>query len=190
MPLYVESKSDVREANVFSQRLSDYPNGLTVVTAELSQSVLYAGTPLGIANGFAHVVKVAKLTAAAAADTKVYTVAKGHNFKVGDAICLAIGGAAKAITAIATNATDSTSDDITVSATIGTVASAGAAVYQAAAEGASAAFKYAPIALLGESYDVKTNMDVNAVLAGVVIASAAPFIGDAVKSALPNIQFI
>ena len=187
----MENSADEREPIVFSKKIADYPNGLTLATADLSQSVVREGTPIGLdSNGLAHVVKVARLTAAAAIDGTVYTVAKGHNFKVGDAICLAIGGAAKAITAIATNTTDSTSDDITVSASIGTVASAGAAVYQAAAAGDSAALKYTPKALLGESYDVKASMIVNAVIAGTVKADVAPFMGDVVKAALPNINFI
>ena len=80
---------------------------------------------------------------------------QGHNFKVGDVLMLAPGGAAYAITAIATNSGDGSKDDLTVGTTLGVAAKAGDSLYLAAKAGASgAAFKYTPVALVGESYDV------------------------------------
>lgn len=83
-------------------------------------------------NGLYHVVKVAVLTDDATNSATTYTVKKGHNFKVGDVLMLAPGGAAYAITAIATNSGDGSKDDLTVGTTLGVAAKAGDSLYLAA----------------------------------------------------------
>lgn len=192
--LKIDRKKDNRVIRAFTHKLADIPNGITVSAADLTQKVLHEGTPVGKdENGLYHVVKVAVLSAAATNTATAYTVKKGHNFKVGDVVMLATGSKAYTITVIATNADDTTSDDLTVDTTLGTAAKAGDSLYLAAKAGASgAAFKYAPVALVGESYDVDalSNHIVNAVTIGQIRESNIPPIGAEVKAKLTGIQFI
>ena len=154
--LRIDRKKDNRVISAFTHKLADIPNGITVSAADLTQKVLHEGTPVGKdENGLYHVVKVAVLADDATNSATTYTVKRGHNFKVGDVLMLASGKAAYAITAIATNSGDANKDDLTVGTTLGVAAKAGDSLYLAAKAGASgAAFKYAPVALVGESYDV------------------------------------
>lgn len=192
--LKIDRKKDNRVIRAFTHKLADIPNGITVSAADLTQKVLHEGTPVGKdENGLYHVVKVAVLSADATNTATAYTVKKGHNFKVGDVVMLATGSEAYTITEIATNADDATSDDLTVDTTLGTVAKAGDSLYLAAKAGASgSAFKYAPVALVGESYDVDelSNHIVNAWTIGQIRESNIPPIGAEVKAKLTGIQFI
>lgn len=192
--LRIDRKKDNRVIRAFTHKLADIPNGITVSAADLTQKVLHEGTPVGKdENGLYHVVKVAVLSAKATSTTTAYTVKKGHNFKVGDVVMLATGSKAYTITGIATNASDATSDDLTVGTTLGTVAKAGDAIYNAAKAGDSgSAFKYEPIALVGESYDVEalSNHIVNAWTIGQIRESNIPPVGSAVKAKLPGMVFI
>lgn len=192
--LKIDRKKDNRVIRAFTHKLADIPNGVTVSAADLTQKVLHEGTPVGKdENGLYHVVKVAVLSADASNAATTYTVNKGHNFKVGDAIMLSSGKAAYAITGIATNADDATKDDLTVGTTLGVAAKAGDSLYLAAKAGDSgAAFKYAPVALVGESYDVDalSNHIVNAVTIGQIREINIPPIGAEVKAKLTGIQFI
>ncbi len=192
--LKIDRKKDNRVIRAFTHKLADIPNGITVSAADLTQKVLHEGTPVGKdENGLYHVVKVAVLSAAATNTATAYTVKKGHNFKVGDVVMLATGSKAYTITEIATNAGDATSDDLTVGTTLGTAAKAGDSLYLAAKAGASgSAFKYAPVALVGESYDVDelSNHIVNAWTIGQIRESNIPPIGAEVKAKLTGIQFI
>ena len=192
--LRIEKKKDNRVIRAFTHKLADIPNGITVSAADFTQKVLHEGTPVGKdANGLYHIVKVAVLSADATNAATTYPVKKGHNFKVGDAVMLSTGAKAYAITAIATNAADATSDDITVGTTLGAAAKAGDALYHAAKAGASgSAFKFQPVALVGESYDVEalSNHIVNAVTIGQIRESNIPPIGAEVKAKLTGIQFI
>lgn len=192
--LKIDRKKDNRVIRAFTHKLADIPNGITVSAADLTQKVLHEGTPVGKdENGLYHVVKVAVLSAAATNTATAYTVKKGHNFKVGDVVMLATGSKAYTITEIATNADDATSDDLTVDTTLGMAAEAGASLYLAAKAGASgSAFKYAPVALVGESYDVDelSNHIVNAWTIGQIRESNIPPIGAEVKAKLTGIQFI
>lgn len=192
--LKIDRKKDNRVIRAFTHKLADIPNGITVSAADLTQKVLHEGTPVGKdENGLYHVVKVAVLSADATNTATAYTVKKGHNFKVGDVVMLATGSKAYTITEIATNADDATSDDLTVDTTLGTAAKAGDSLYLAAKAGASgSAFKYAPVALVGESYDVDalSNHIVNAVTIGQIRESNIPPIGAEVKAKLTGIQFI
>lgn len=192
--LKIDRKKDNRVIRAFTHKLADIPNGITVSAADLTQKVLHEGTPVGKdENGLYHVVKVAVLSADATKTATAYTVKKGHNFKVGDVVMLATGSEAYTITEIATNADDATSDDLTVDTTLGTAAKAGDSLYLAAKAGASgSAFKYAPVALVGESYDVDelSNHIVNAWTIGQIRESNIPPIGAEVKAKLTGIQFI
>lgn len=192
--LKIDRKKDNRVIRAFTHKLADIPNGITVSAADLTQKVLHEGTPVGKdENGLYHVVKVAVLSADATETATAYTVKKGHNFKVGDVVMLATGSKAYTITEIATNADDATSDDLTVDTTLGTAAKAGDSLYLAAKAGASgSAFKYAPVALVGESYDVDelSNHIVNAWTIGQIRESNIPPIGAEVKAKLTGIQFI
>lgn len=192
--LKIDRKKDNRVIRAFTHKLADIPNGITVSAADLTQKVLHEGTPVGKdENGLYHVVKVAVLSADATNTATAYTVKKGHNFKVGDVVMLATGSKAYTITEIATNADDATSDDLTVDTTLGTAAKAGDSLYLAAKDGASgSAFKYAPVALVGESYDVDelSNHIVNAWTIGQIRESNIPPIGAEVKAKLTGIQFI
>lgn len=192
--LKIDRKKDNRVIRAFTHKLADIPNGITVSAADLTQKVLHEGTPVGKdENGLYHVVKVAVLSADATNTATAYTVKKGHNFKVGDVVMLATGSNAYTITEIATNADDATSDDLTVDTTLGTAAKAGDSLYLAAKAGASgSAFKYAPVALVGESYDVDelSNHIVNAWTIGQIRESNIPPIGAEVKAKLTGIQFI
>lgn len=192
--LRIDRKKDNRVIRAFTHKLADIPNGITVSAADLTQKVLHEGTPVGKdENGLYHVVKVAVLSADATNTATAYTVKKGHNFKVGDVVMLATGSNAYTITGIATNASDATRDDLTVDTTLGTAAKAGDAIYNAAKAGASgSAFKYEPIALVGESYDVEalSNHIVNAWTIGQIRESNIPPVGSAVKAKLPGMVFI
>lgn len=192
--LKIDRKKDNRVIRAFTHKLADIPNGITVSAADLTQKVLHEGTPVGKdKNGLYHVVKVAVLSADATNTATAYTVKKGHNFKVGDVVMLATGSKAYTITEIATNADDATSDDLTVDTTLGTAAKAGDSLYLAAKAGDSgSAFKYAPVALVGESYDVDelSNHIVNAWTIGQIRESNIPPIGAEVKAKLTGIQFI
>lgn len=192
--LKIDRKKDNRVIRAFTHKLADIPNGITVSAADLTQKVLHEGTPVGKdENGLYHVVKVAVLSADAMNTATAYTVKKGHNFKVGDVVMLATGSKAYTITEIATNADDATSDDLTVDTTLGPAAKAGDSLYLAAKAGDSrSAFKYAPVALVGESYDVDelSNHIVNAWTIGQIRESNIPPIGAEVKAKLTGIQFI
>jgi hypothetical protein len=192
--LHIDRKKDNRVIRAFTHKLADIPDGVTVSVADLTQKVLPEGTPVGkdTATGLFHVVKVAKLTAEATNSATDYVVAKGHNFKVGDFVTLKEGGKAYAITAVDTTAT--TTDTITVGTTLGVAAAAGDAIYQAAAQatGTDSALKYQPVALVGESYDVKagSNLVVNAWTIAQIREANIPAVGATVKSKLTGIQFI
>ena len=194
--LTIVKQKDNRVSRAFTHKLADIPNGVNVANTEFVQRVLKEGTPVGkdATTGLYHPVKVAILTAAAGATDTAYTVAKGHDFKVDDFIMLKPGAKAYKITAIATNATVKTSDDITVGTTLGAAAAVGDAIYQAAkqATSTSSAFKYQPIGLVGESYDIEpdSNLLVNVVTIGQVREALIPAPGAEVKAALPLINFI
>lgn len=187
------SKSESRVPIAFVTKLEDIPGGATVAVAELTQEAVLEGTPVGVdANGLFHVVKTAKLQAAALIDATGYRVHKGHNFKVGDFIALKTGGKAYAITVIDTAQVDY--DTLTVGTSLGLAASIGDVVFQAAAEAATtqSAFKHIPVGLVGTSFDVvatDNNMS-DVVVRGSVKSDVIPPIGTYVKALLPLIRFV
>jgi len=184
----ITRKSDSRIVRAFTHRLADIPNGVNVATADFSQTSVAEGTPVGKdSNGLFHIVKVAEVASAVGATDTTITVKKGHNLKVGDNVFAKVGGKCYAISAIATNSTDSTLDDITVATTLGIAIAAGEVIIQGNTTGASAgAYKYAPVGLLGESYDVDalSNRPANVVTIGQVRKAniaALGIVADALK---------
>ena len=101
---------------------------------------------------------------------------------------LKVGAKAYAITAIDTS--EATYDTITVGTTLGEAANVGDALVQASAQSASntSAFKYAPKALVGDSYEVKVldNHLVVAVTIGQFKESVIPAQNGDIKAALPG----
>lgn len=191
----IQLKKNDRVVRCFTHKLADIAGGVNIATSDLTQDTLPEAVAIGKdTNGLFHVVKTAELAANATSSATTYTVKKGHNFKVGDFVMLATGAKSYAITAITTNSGNSAYDDITVGTTLGKAATAGESIMQANAESSSAsAFKYAPVALTGEGYDVKQGQNIfaNAWLIGVVKEAALQLpIPAAIKNALTGIQFV
>lgn len=189
----IERKQDSRTVHACTHNLADIPNGVTVSTADLIPGVpLMEGTPLGKDTaGIYHAVKTAKVSEAATNTAKDYKVAKGHHFKVGDFVMFKTGAKAYAITAIDTSAL--THDTLTVGTTLGAAVEPGTAIVQAAAATDDAsAFKFRPVAMCGDSYDVEslTNLAVSAVTIGQFKESVTPALSDDIKAALPTIRLI
>lgn len=191
----IRQKNNTRVVRAFTHKLADIAGGVNICVTDLTQTTIPEGTPIGKGtNGLYHVVKTAKAVAAATATATTYTVLKGHNFKAGDFIMVATGAKSYAITSVTTNADNSAYDDITVETALGKAVSAGDVLMQAAASSASAsAFKYAPVALTGEGYDVHSdgNIFANAWLIAVVKEDALETpVSDTIKNALTGVQFV
>lgn len=193
MSLKIDRKQDVRTAHACTHNLADIPNGVTVSAADLvAGGILPEGAYIGVDEaGLYHLVKTAKLTEAATATATTYKVAKGHHFKPGDFIASDAGAKAYAITSIDTSS-DPTYDTITVGTTLGASLKAGDALVQAKAEDTKAEFKYAPKAVLGDSYPVKalSNHLAAAVTIGQFKAALSPAAPAGLRAALPTVNFI
>ena len=193
MGLTIKRKEDKRVVHACTHNLADIPNGVTVKSAELvSGSVLKEGTAIGKgSDGLYHVEKTALVVEAVAASGTSIKIAKGSHFKVGDFVMSAVNGKAYAITAIDT--TNATYDTVTIGTAIGEIAK-DAIIMLADGEHASsgAAFKFAPKALTGDSYDVEalSNHLVSAVTIGQFKESVIPPINDAILGELKGIVLI
>ena len=193
MALTIKRKEDKRVVHACTHNLADIPNGVTVKSAELvSGSILKEGTAIGKgSDGLYHVEKTALVVEAVAASGTSVKIAKGSHFKVGDFVMSAVNGKAYAITAIDT--TNATYDTVTIGTAIGAI-SKDAIIMLADGEHASsgAAFKFAPKALTGDSYDVEalSNHLVSAVTIGQFKESVIPPINDAILGALKGIVLI
>ena len=193
MGLTIKRKEDKRVVHACTHNLADIPNGVTVKSAELvSGSILKEGTAIGKgSDGLYHVEKTALVVEAVAASGTSVKIAKGSHFKVGDFVMSAVNGKAYAITAIDT--TNATYDTVTIGTAIGSIAK-NAIIMLADGEHASsgAAFKFAPKALTGDSYDVEalSNHLVSAVTIGQFKESVIPPINDAILGALKGIVLI
>ena len=194
MGLRIDRRKDERVVHACTHNLADIPNGVTVCSADLIAGVvLREGTAIGKDKaGLYHAIKTARITEAANNAATAYKVEKGHHFKKGDFVMLKVGATAYAITAIDTS--EATHDTITVGTTLGVDAEVGNALVQAAAQSADtkSAFKYAPKALIGDSYDVKDldNHLVVAVTIGQFKESVIPALSDDIKAALTGIVLI
>ncbi len=193
MGLTIKRKEDKRVVHACTHNLADIPNGVTVKSAELvSGSILKEGTAIGKgSDGLYHVEKTALVVEAVAASGTSVKIAKGSHFKVGDFVMSAVNGKAYAITAIDT--TNATYDTVTIGTAIGEIAK-DAIIMLADGEHASsgAAFKFAPKALTGDSYDVEalSNHLVSAVTIGQFKESVIPPINDAILGELKGIVLI
>ena len=193
MGLTIKRKEDKRVVHACTHNLADIPNGVTVKSAELvSGSILKEGTAIGMgSDGLYHVEKTALVVENVAASGTSVKIAKGSHFKVGDFVMSAVNGKAYAITAIDT--TNATYDTITLGTAIGEIVK-NAIIMLADGEHASsgAAFKFAPKALTGDSYDVEalSNHLVSAVTIGQFKESVIPPINDAILGALKGIVLI
>lgn len=190
--MQITTKTESRHKNVFAKVLADLVGGRTLYVADLASTrVAKAGAPVGLdSNGIAHLVKFAKVEDNVAAAGTTIKVKKGHDFQVGDVIMASTGGKAYAITGIATDASDATLDDITIGTAIGAI-SEGAYIFQAAASGASgSAWKYAPVGMLTESYDLEPGDNVTVAVATMGAAfDAAVDVPAAIRSELKHISF-
>ena len=194
MSLTIKKREDKRVISAFSHKLAHIPNGVTVQSSDISQPVLYMCTPIGKdSDGNYRIIKTAKVATNVASDATVIPVLKGHNFKVGDKVFAAKGGKSYAITAITTNATDSSLDDIAVGTALG-VLSIGSVIIDGKSTGATAGdFKYSPVAMVGSNYDVADldNLICEAVTMGQVISAATPVaLGPTVAAAFKCINVI
>ena len=193
MGLTIKRKEDKRVVHACTHNLADIPNGVTVKSAELvSGSILKEGTAIGKgSDGLYHVEKTALVVEAVAASGTSVKIAKGSHFKVGDFVMSAVNGKAYAITAIDT--TNATYDIVTIGTAIGSIEK-NAIIMLADGEHASsgAAFKFAPKALTGDSYDVEalSNHLVSAVTIGQFKESVIPPINDAILGELKGIVLI
>lgn len=195
MSMTIKKQNEKRIASAFTHRLADIPNGVTVSASDLTQSVLYEGTAIGVdANGLFHVVKSAKVVAAADNTATTITVEKGHNLKVGENVFAVKGGKCYAIASIEPNSSNSNHDDITVGTTLGVALKIGDVIYVGGESGASkGAFKYEPVAVVGENYDVEylSNTVVNAwTIAQLFEARVNVPVGAVLKAAMATIKFI
>ena len=188
MALTIIRKKDQRIVRAFTHRLADIANGVNIATADFTQTLLREGTPVGKdTNGLYHIVKTSEVAVNAGSDATTYVVKKGHNFKTGYVIFAKVGGKAYAITSIANDASHEGCDILTVGTTLGVAITAGDVVAEAKSAGASAgAFKYIPVGLVGENYDVDalTNRPANVVTIGQATKSCMPalgFVADSLK---------
>ena len=180
----VKRVKDVKVPRVFMHKIADIRGGVSVCVTELGSDFLPEGTPLSApVDGICHVVKVGSAVAAAAATDKAVKVAKGHQFKAGDAVMASEGGAAAKVSSIDSSAKGY--DTLALSAAIGAVA-VGGAVVEAKAAGDKGELKYVPLALSGTGKPVVQgdNLDVDAWLIGVTKGNALP---EFVASHLPGI---
>lgn len=176
---------------VFDTKLEVIPGGITVAVADLSQTQIKAGTPVGKdGNGLYHVIKTVVINADATSSATSYQIKKGSDVKVGDFLSLGVGKVSKDITAIDTSNADY--DTVTVSATLGTAVTAGDVLVAALSASSTSALKYTPAGLVGTTIDVVSgdNHLVDCVVRGSVRAGVAPSVNSDIKTALPLIRWV
>jgi hypothetical protein len=116
--MYFERKDpDSVKAPAILHNIADIPNGVTIKTTGLTPGELPDATPIyPDSEGLYSLVATVKVVETAAANAVNYSVAKGHQFKVGQKI---YKDASTNVDISAINTTDATKDVITVSATLG-----------------------------------------------------------------------
>lgn len=173
-------------AVIFQQVLTMAQGGFTLDDAGFTteNDVVPAGTPVGYDESTrkALVAKVGTLQANVANNVTAYPVLKNHNFRVGMEIKVS-GGTARAITSIDTSNADY--DVLNVGTTIGTAASAGAAIYvdDAGYTGVKG-LTYADAVI-----DSKGVADIGVVLRGTVYARRIAPVPATLQASLPQIIF-
>ncbi len=173
--------------NVLENALGGFTLDTTSLTA--GEKIL-AGTPISFneATRLAKPVKMAKLYASATNVATVYQVEKGHNLVTGEFLARSVGSASYAITGI--DKSNAAYDAITLGTTLGVNLSAGDALFQSAASGASAgAFIATPKGLLYEETNIGVNESLSVVIRGTIYQRRAPVNSPNLQSLLPTILF-
>lgn len=189
--MFRKKETEFQYAPGIEKIIEDIQGGGTIARAEL-KGIIDELPPLVIvgkdSNGLYHVVKTAKVTAAVAAAATAVQVAKGHLFKVGEAITVggALKGASDLIAAI--DKSNASYDTITVAAAIGDVLIL--ANVKAAANAAK--FKYVPEAITMNKVDVTVaNQQSGLLVRGTVNESVMPYpIDKDLKATLGFIRFV
>lgn len=183
----VKRRKDTQTPRVLMHKLADIRGGVSVNVTELGGDFLPEGAVLSAPiDGICHVVKIAKLTEEAGSSDTTIKVAKGHNLLVGDVVMADEGGKAYPITKI--DKTNSASDAVTVSTTLGVKIEKDAFLIQAKAESSTtaSALKYVPLAISGTGKPVVQgqNFDTDAWVMAVTKGNPLP---DCVKKHLTGI---
>lgn len=192
--MYLKKQSEFQYPVGLISVIEDIQGGGTIARADV-KSVVDELPPLVVvgkdSNGLYHVVKTAKMQAAAGATDTAYKVVKGHLFVVGDVITPSgLAKVAAAITAI--DKTNADYDTITVGATLTAAAKDSILVLaNAAAAAGSAAYKYTPSAITMNKVDTTVANQTSGLLArGTLQESAMPYpVDTTIKALLPLIRF-
>lgn len=176
---------------IFQQVPENAQGGFVLDTTGLTAGLLVpAGTVMGTdaTTRLAKVLKVATVQANAGNTDVAYRVLKSQLFIVGDYLAAVVGGKAYAITAIDTS--NAAYDVLTVGTTLAVALTAGDALFQSSATGASSAV-YATVAkgLLYQGVYVGANEALSVAIRATVYARRIPIVTDAIKALLPNIIF-
>ena len=176
MSMTVTKRKDTKTPRVIMHRVADIRGGVSIKTSELSGDYLNEGSVLSVPDsGICHVIKIAVVSANAAADATTIKVKKNHHFKAGEFVMVNTGGKASTISSIDTS--NSGYDELTVDQALGAL-TAGAQLVQAAAKSTTttSALKYTPLAIsgTGKPVDPKTNMDMDAWLIAVTKDNKLP----------------
>ena len=153
-------------------------------------ATIKAGTPVGFDENTRKVlvIKTAVLQANVTITATDLPVLKGSLYIVGDNIGATKGSKSYGITAI--DKTNANYDVLTIGTTLGAALTAGTALFQTLATGATAAdFITTPDGLTYEGFDVENNVSVAVVIRGTVYHRRIPKSPSDLKSALPNIIF-
>lgn len=192
--MYRKKETEFQYAPGIESILEDVTGGGTIARADV-KAVVDELPPLVVvgkdANGLYHVVKTAKMQAAAGATDVAYPVVKTHLFVVGDIITPS-GLAKPAATITAIDRTNADKDIITVDATLTAAAINTILVLaNAAAAAGSAAYKYTPEAITMNKVNTTVANQQSGLLAnGTVIESVMPYPIDAAIKAKLNIRFV
>ena len=176
---------------IFQQVPENAQGGYVLDTTGLTAGLLVpAGTVMGTdaTTRLAKVLKVAKVQANAGNTDVAIRVEKGHLFIVGDYLAAVVGGKAYAITVI--DATNAAYDVLTVGTTLAVALTAGDALFQSSATGATASV-YATVAkgLLYQGVYVGANEALSIAIRATVYARRIPVVTAEIKALLPNIIF-
>jgi hydrogenase maturation factor len=189
----ITSTSSTQGVPVFQGKVETVIGGFRLDISNLDTGAeVTPGMPLGFdeSTRIAKVVKLAIVQANATNTATSIQVKKGHLFKVGDYVAVAVGGAAYAISAIDTS--NAAYDVFTVGTTLGAALTADTSVlFQSSATGATAAvYSVTARGLNYSSVTVATGADVAAVIDGSVYERRiVGGVTAAVKSLLTKIFF-
>ena len=174
----VTRKGDVETPRVIMHKVADIRGGVSVDVTELGGKYLREGTVLSApVNGICHVVKVGTAVDAVAEVGKEIKVAKFHNFKVGDFVCVKVGGVA--VKSDKVDASLKQYDVITLSAALGAIEAGGQIMEAAGAadgEKATSELKYKPLSIVGTGMPIEadTNLITDAWVMAVTKGNPLP----------------